>query len=205
MNALSRPIRRCAWCTSDPLYQIYHDQEWGMPNFDDHYLFAMLCLEGNQAGLSWLTVLKKRAHYYNVFANFDPLIIAQFDDHDIDRLMQDAGLIRHRGKLNAIINNARCYLKVTEQQSFSDYLWAMSPNGLKKRPQCPYFATAADVPVRTAASDAMAKQLKKDGFKFVGSTICYAFMQAVGMVNDHTADCDFACTAINSINPNTID
>lgn len=184
--------KRCAWCGNDPLYQQYHDLEWGKPSFDDRYLFAMLCLEGMQAGLSWITVLRKREHYYQVFADFDPAKIAQFDDQKVDELMQDAGIIRHRGKIEAIINNAKCYLKITENQPFSDYLWAMSPNGLAKQPQLNHPTTLADIPTKNDISDKMSKQLKKDGFKFVGTTICYAFMQAVGMVNDHVANCDFA-------------
>lgn len=184
-------LNRCAWCGTDPLYQTYHDTEWGKPNHDDRYLFAMLCLEGMQAGLSWITVLKKRAHYYHVFADFDPVKIAEFDEQKVNELMKDAGIIRHRGKIEAIINNAKAYLKITENQTFSDYLWSMSSNGLAKLPvdNCP--TELSQIPAKTDVSDNMSKKLKKDGFKFVGSTICYAFMQAVGMVNDHVADCDF--------------
>lgn len=181
---------RCHWCGDDPLYQAYHDQEWGKPSHDDRYLFAMLCLEGMQAGLSWMTVLKKREHYYAVFADFDPQRIAQFDTTKVDSLMQDAGIIRHRGKIEAIVHNAKCYLKITQTQAFHDYLWSMSPTGTHE-PQINHPARPADIPTRTEASDAMSKQLKKDGFKFVGSTTCYAFMQAVGMVNDHVLPCDF--------------
>ncbi|MGL5252060.1 MAG: DNA-3-methyladenine glycosylase I [Moraxella sp.] len=184
-------MQRCAWCGTDPLYQAYHDTEWGKPCFDDRYLFAMLCLEGMQAGLSWLTVLKKRARYYDVFANFDPAIIAQFDAAKVDQLMKDAGIIRHRGKIEAIINNANCYLNITRTQSFCDYLWALSPNGLAKIPLDNHPKTLADIPTKTDFSEKMSKRLKQDGFKFVGSTICYAFMQAVGMVNDHVAHCNF--------------
>lgn len=181
---------RCAWCGTDPLYQAYHDIEWGKPCFDDRQLFAMLCLEGMQAGLSWITVLKKRERYYQVFANFDPVKIAQFDDKKVDELMTDAGIIRHRGKINAIINNAKRYLEITKTQSFSDYLWAMSSTGSKTPvDNCP--TDFSQIPAKTDVSDKMSKRLKKDGFKFVGSTICYAFMQASGMVNDHVADCDF--------------
>lgn len=185
---MQNPITRCHWCGTDPLYVGYHDTEWGKPNFDDRYLFAMLCLEGMQAGLSWITVLRKRAHYYQVFDNFDPVKIAQFDTKKVDNLMQDAGIIRHRGKIEAIINNANAYLYVTQHQTFSEYLWAMVDNQIQVH--CPKNFT--DIPTRTKVSDKMAKQLKKDGFKFVGTTICYAFMQAVGMVNDHVKDCDFA-------------
>lgn len=183
---------RCGWCGNDPLYQAYHDNEWGKPIIDDQQLFAMLCLESMQAGLSWITVLRKRERYYQVFADFNPAIIATFDETKIDELMQDSGIIRHRGKIQAIIDNAKIFLKITENQSFSDYLWAMSPNGLAKQPLINQPKTLADIPTRSVFSDNMAKQLKKDGFKFLGSTTCYAFMQAVGMVNDHLADCDFA-------------
>lgn len=185
MNNLSK---RCRWCGSDPLYVAYHDSEWGKPSHDDRYLFAMLCLEGMQAGLSWITVLRKREHYYQVFANFNPEKIAQFDDKKVDELMNDAGIIRHRGKIEAIINNAKMYLKIVENQPFNEYLWNMVDNEiLENRP-----TNAIEIPTRTELSDKMAKQLKKDGFKFVGTTTCYAFMQAVGMVNDHVADCAFA-------------
>lgn len=190
MTSTNKPVTRCGWCGNDPLYQAYHDREWGKPSYDDRHLFAMLCLEGMQAGLSWITILKKRERYYQVFADFDPVIIAQFDAAKVDELMQDAGIIRNRLKIQAIINNAKCYLAITQTQSFSDYLWAMSPTGTTQ-PLLNYPVTLADVPAQTLASAAMSKQLKKDGFKFVGSTICYAFMQAVGMVNDHVADCDF--------------
>ena len=186
-----KAYNRCEWCGTDPLYQAYHDNEWGKPSYDDRHLFAMLCLEGMQAGLSWITILKKRERYYQVFADFDPAIIAQFDDAMVDSLMTDAGIIRHRGKIKAIINNAKCYLKITQTQAFSDYLWALSPSGLAKLPQDNHPKTFADIPSNTQYSEKMSKVLKKDGFKFVGSTICYAFMQAVGMVNDHVAACDF--------------
>lgn len=185
---MNNPPKRCHWCGSDPLYVAYHDSEWGKPSHDDRYLFAMLCLEGMQAGLSWITVLKKREHYYQVFDNFDPEKIAQFDEQKVDELMNDAGIIRHRGKIEAIINNAKIYLKITEKQPFSEYLWNMVDNKiLENRP-----TDVTEISTHTELSDNMAKQLKKDGFKFVGTTICYAFMQAVGMVNDHVADCAFA-------------
>lgn len=191
MRHRMKAYNRCGWCGTDPLYQAYHDNEWGKPSYDDRHLFAMLCLEGMQAGLSWITILKKRERYYQVFADFDPAMIAQFDDDMVDSLMTDAGIIRHRGKIKAIINNAKCYLKITETQAFSDYLWNLSPSGLAKIPQDNHPKIFADIPTNTEYSDNMSKVLKKDGFKFVGSTICYAFMQAVGMVNDHVAACDF--------------
>ena len=127
-----KAYNRCEWCGTDPLYQAYHDNEWGKPSDDDRHLFAMLCLEGMQAGLSWITILKKRERYYQVFADFDPAIIAQFDDAMVDSLMTDAGIIRHRGKIKAIINNAKCYLKITETQAFSDYLGTCRPAAWQK-------------------------------------------------------------------------
>lgn len=196
-NPNPHPIR-CAWCITKPpfdtLYQHYHDTEWGKPSFDDRYLFAMLCLEGMQAGLSWITVLKKRQNYYDAFADFDPNLIATFDAKKVDELMQNDGIIRHRGKIEAIINNAKMFLKVTQNQSFSNYLWQMSPSFVaygKKEPFVNHFEYESQIPAKTAYADAMSKRLKKDGFKFVGATICYAFMQAVGMVNDHMVSCDF--------------
>lgn len=178
---------RCHWCGTDPLYVAYHDNEWGKPSHDDRYLFAMLCLEGMQAGLSWITILKKREHYYKVFENFDPEKIAKFDEKKVNELMQDAGIIRHRGKIEAIINNAKAYLKIVETQPFNAYLWNMVDNKVQENRPINF----SEIPTKTELSDKMAKQLKKDGFKFVGSTICYAFMQAVGMVNDHVASCEF--------------
>lgn len=188
MNEITK---RCAWCGNDPLYIAYHDSEWGKAVFDDKELFAILCLESMQSGLSFITILKKRNNYYHAFADFDPAIIANFDDKKVDELMQNTGIIRHRGKICAIIDNARAYLTITKAQSFADYLWAMSPNGLAKIPQDNRCKSLSDVPSFTEYSLKMAKQLKKDGFKFVGATTCYAFMQACGMVNDHLLDCQF--------------
>ncbi|MDO4449364.1 MAG: DNA-3-methyladenine glycosylase I [Moraxella sp.] len=184
-------INRCTWCGNDPLYVAYHDNEWSKPIFDDRALFALLCLESMQAGLSWITILRKRENYYHAFADFDPNIIATFDDKKVDELMQNAGIIRHWGKIKAIIDNAKLYLQITQTQSFSDYLWAMSPNGLTKIPQDNKPKSLSDIPSSTEYSTKMAKQLKKDGFKFLGATTCYAFMQACGMVNDHLVDCEF--------------
>ncbi len=176
---------RCAWVGNDPLYIDYHDNEWGIAVHDDRKLFEMLCLEGAQAGLSWITVLKKRQHYRQVFDHFDPARIAAYDDSKREQLLSDPGIIRNKLKVNAFIVNAQCYLEISERQSFSDYLWQF----VDGETVINRWQTLADIPVTTAQSDAMSKQLKKDGFKFVGSTICYAFMQAVGMVNDHTTDC----------------
>lgn len=180
---------RCGWVTNQPLYIDYHDNEWGVPLYDDRQLFAMLCLEGAQAGLSWWTILSKREHYYKVFDDFDPKKIALYDDAKRAELLNDAGIVRNKLKVNAFIVNAQKYLDITDNgeqpQLFSDYLWQF----VGGKPIVNAWETLADVPVTTPESDAMSKQLKKDGFKFVGSTICYAFMQAVGMVNDHTTDC----------------
>lgn len=182
--------KRCPWCGDDPLYVAYHDNEWGKPVFDDRRLFAQLCLEGMQAGLSWITILKKRQHYHEVFMDFDADKIAVFDEHDIDRLMMDTRIVRHRAKIQAIINNAKIYQKITQNQSFSDYLWGtVRQFGKFPMDNCPQ--SLADVPSLTDVSKQLSKQLKKDGFSFVGATTCYAFMQAVGMVNDHLANCDY--------------
>lgn len=179
--------KRCFWVSDDPLYIEYHDKEWGIPVYNDQQLFEMLCLEGAQAGLSWITVLKKREHYRKVFDGFDPAKIAKYTEKKRQQLLADPGIIRNKLKVNAFIVNAQRYLAITETQIFSDYLWQF----VDGQPIINHWKDRSKVPINTAASDAMAKQLKKDGFKFVGSTICYAFMQASGMVNDHCLDCDF--------------
>lgn len=178
-------IQRCDWVGQEPIYLDYHDQEWGVPEYDDQALFEKLCLDGAQAGLSWITVLKKRQRYREVFDGFDAEKIARYDQSKRQQLMADAGIIRNRLKIEAFITNARCYLEIRQQQSFRDYLWQF----VDGEPILNHWETLQDVPVSTERSDAMAKQLKRDGFKFVGTTICYAFMQATGMVNDHTRDC----------------
>ncbi|MEN8687211.1 MAG: DNA-3-methyladenine glycosylase I [Desulfuromonadales bacterium] len=179
-------IRRCGWCGSDPLYVAYHDKEWGVPEYDDRKLFEMLVLEGAQAGLSWLTILKKRDNYRRTFHRFDPQIIARYGARDIDRLLHDPGIVRNRLKIEAAINNARKYLQILEElDSLSNYLWAF----VDHTPIVNQRATPAEIPGQTAISEKMSKDLKQRGFNFVGPTICYAFMQAVGMVNDHTIDC----------------
>lgn len=188
---MSDLIHRCPWCGNDPIYIAYHDNKWGKPVFDDRKLFALLNLEAMQAGLSWITILKRQENYYHAFFDFDPAMIANFDDKKIDELMQNTGIIRHRGKIKAIIANAKAYLNIIQHQSFCDYLWAMSPNGLNKIPQDNRPKTLSDIPSYSQHSLKMAKQLKKDGFCFVGATTCYAFMQAVGMVNDHLMTCQF--------------
>lgn len=179
-------IRRCGWCGSDPLYVAYHDKEWGVPEYDDRKLFEMLVLEGAQAGLSWLTILKKRDNYRRTFHRFDPQIIARYGARDIDRLLHDPGIVRNRLKIEAAINNARKYLQILEElDSLSNYLWAF----VDHTPIVNQRATPAEIPGQSAISEKMSKDLKQRGFNFVGPTICYAFMQAVGMVNDHTIDC----------------
>ena len=164
----------------------YHDAEWGAPVHDDHVLFEFVTLEGAQAGLSWETVLKKRARYREAFAGFDPAKVARFTPARIERLLQDPGLIRHRGKLESTVSNARALLAVQREfGSFDRYVWRF----VDGRPRVNRPRTLSDLPARTAESDALSRDLKRRGFRFVGSTICYAFMQAVGMVNDHTTDC----------------
>ena len=177
---------RCQWCTEDELYQQYHDTEWGVASYNDQHLFEMLILEGAQAGLSWITVLRKRAHYQQVFDHFDAKKIAQYDDQKIALLLQDPGIIRNRLKVNSTVSNARLFLEIQASNgSFSDYIWQFSGD----QPKTNHWKTPANIPNSTKESDQMSKALKKKGFKFIGSTICYAYMQAVGMVNDHTTDC----------------
>jgi DNA-3-methyladenine glycosylase I len=178
--------RRCGWVNGDPLYIRYHDEEWGVPVRDDRKLFEMLNLEGAQAGLSWYTILKKREHYRRAFAGFDPEIVAKFGESDVERLLRDEGIVRNRLKVQAVIANAKAYLRVREQfGSFSDYMWSF----VGGEPIVNRWASLHDVPATTPESDRMSKELKKRGFKFVGSTICYAFMQATGMVDDHVQTC----------------
>lgn len=178
--------KRCVWCKDDPIYMAYHDDEWGVPIYDDQLLFEFLILEGMQAGLSWITVLKKRDAFRSAFLNFDANKIAKFDVRKVNLLMNDAGIIRNKLKINAVIQNAKAYLQVKKEwKSFSDYLWHF----VEDEPIQNHRKNFKQVPAKTDISDKMSKDLKKRGFKFVGSTICYAFMQAVGMVNDHTIDC----------------
>lgn len=177
---------RCGWCGDDPLYQQYHDEEWGVPLFDDQKLYEFLILEGAQAGLSWITILRKRQNYLDAFDQLDPLKVVHYDADKIAQLLQNKGIVRNKLKVNSAVTNAQCYFDVIETHgSFSDYLWQF----VDGRPVINAFRTLADVPASTEQSDQMAKVLKKDGFKFVGTTICYALMQATGMVNDHTTDC----------------
>ncbi|WP_333852798.1 DNA-3-methyladenine glycosylase I [Leclercia sp.] len=179
-------MQRCGWVSQDPLYIAYHDKEWGVPETDGQNLFEMICLEGQQAGLSWITVLKKRENYRQAFHRFDPVLVAGMTTADVDRLVLDAGIIRHRGKIEAIIGNARAYLAMEENgERFTDFVWSFVDN----TPQVTQAATLAEIPTSTPASDALSKALKKRGFKFVGTTICYSFMQACGLVNDHVTAC----------------
>ena len=179
--------KRCEWASNvDSLYTRYHDEEWGVPVRDDRKLFEMLILEGAQAGLSWHTILRKRENYRKAFDHFDAEKIARYGQRKREKLLGDAGIVRNRLKINATIVNARCFLELqAETGNFSDYLWGFV-NG---EPIINAWKSLKEVPATTSESDAMSKELKRRGFKFVGSTICYAFMQAVGMVNDHTTDC----------------
>lgn len=177
---------RCTWCGDDPLYQQYHDEEWGVPLRDDQKLFEFLLLEGAQAGLSWITVLRKREHYRAAFDDFDAQKIARYTPARIEKLLQNPGIIRNRLKVESAVRNARAYLNIKEKQaSFADYLWQF----VDGKPVQNCWNSIREVPASTPQSDHMSKVLKKDGFNFVGSTICYAHMQATGMVNDHTVDC----------------
>ncbi|MEK8127537.1 DNA-3-methyladenine glycosylase I [Paenibacillus filicis] len=179
-------ICRCGWVNDDPLYLEYHDKEWGVPVHDDRQLFEMLILEGAQAGLSWYTVLKKRDRYREAFDGFDPVLVARYGERKLAELLADAGLIRNRLKLAGAVKNARAFLQVqAEFGSFDRYIWSFVGGA----PKVNHRAALRDVPASTPESEAMSKALKKRGFTFVGSTICYAFMQATGMVMDHTADC----------------
>lgn len=185
-GACIRIRKRCAWATGDPLLIAYHDKEWGVPLHEDGKLFEFLVLEGAQAGLSWLTVLRKRKNYRAAFAGLVPAVVAGYREKDIQRLLRDEGIIRNRSKIEAAITNAVAFLD-TQQEfgSFDAYLWKF----VSKKPIDHCFPSHAGIPATTEESVAMSRDLKKRGFKFVGPTICYAFMQAVGMVNDHTTDC----------------
>jgi len=179
-------VHRCAWCGGDPLYQAYHDAEWGVPMHNDRTLFEFLILEGAQAGLSWITILKKRENYRAAFDGFDATRIARYDAGKIESLLQNPGIVRNRLKVAAAVTNAQRFLEVqTEFGSFDNFIWQF----VDGKPIHNARRSIAEVPASTPESDAMSKELKKRGFKFVGSTICYAHMQATGMVNDHTTDC----------------
>ena len=180
-------MKRCEWVPSgDSLYLAYHDEEWGVPSHDDRHLFELLTLEGAQAGLSWATILRKREGYRAAFAGFDPARVARFGRRDVDRLLRDARIVRNRLKIESAVNNARRVLEVQEELGSLDaYLWAF----VDGQPIVGRWKTIRDIPAETAESKAMSKDLKRRGFRFVGPTICYAFMQAAGLVNDHVVGC----------------
>jgi DNA-3-methyladenine glycosylase I len=179
-------MNRCGWVNSDPLYIHYHDHEWGVPVYDDRLLFEYLNLEGAQAGLSWYTILKKRDNYRKAFDHFEAKKIISYDEKKIEELLQNEGIVRNRLKVNAVITNAKAYVKVIEEfGSFSQYIWSF----VGGKPIKNHFKELSEVPATTEISDRLSKDLKKRGFKFIGSTICYAFMQATGMVNDHLESC----------------
>jgi len=179
-------MHRCEWSGDKQIYMDYHDTEWGVPLYDDQLLFEFLILEGAQAGLSWITILQKRDNYRKAFDNFDAARIALYDEHKVEELLANPGIVRNKLKINAAITNAKLFLEIQKEYgSFKDYIWQF----VDGKPIQNAYKTKAEVPAKTEISDKMSKVLKKRGFKFVGSTICYAFMQATGMVNDHTTDC----------------
>lgn len=177
--------KRCDWCGNDPIYVKYHDEEWGVPEWDSRALWEKLVLDGFQAGLSWITILKKRDAFRNAFAGFDPNIVAEFSETDVERLLQDSGIVRHRGKIEAAIKGARAWQQIENDTGFDNYLW----NFVDGAPLQSNFKSMTEVPPFTDLSTAMSKDLRKRGFNFCGPTIVYAFMQAVGMANDHMVGC----------------
>jgi DNA-3-methyladenine glycosylase I len=178
---------RCTWVPAgDPLYVAYHDDEWGVPSHDDRHLFEMLVLEGAQAGLSWSTILHRRVGYRRAFAGFDPAVVARFTVADVDRLLGDPGIVRHRGKIESAVQNAKAVLEVRELHGSLDrYLWGLVPGSPMRGGR----RASGEIPAETPESRALSKELRRRGFRFLGATTCYAFMQAVGMVNDHVAEC----------------
>ena len=177
---------RCPWAGTDPLYVAYHDDEWGVPSRDDRHLFEMLVLEGAQAGLSWITILRKRESYRKAFAGFDPAKVARFGPKDVDRLLGDAGIVRNRLKIESAIDGAKAFLALQKEAgSFSSWLWAH----VGGRPVRGAFREMREVPAKTSLAEAISKELRKRGFRFVGPTIVYAYLQAVGVVNDHLVGC----------------
>ena len=183
---MPRAVQRCPWCGDDPLYVKYHDEEWGVPVRDDPTLFEFLILEGAQAGLSWITILRKRENYRKAFAGFDAGKVAKFGDKDVARLMADSGIVRNRLKINGAITNARLFLEVAAKHgSFSKYLWDF----VDGKPIVNHPKSLEDIPATSPVSDKISKELKRLGFKFIGSTVLYAHMQATGMVNDHLVSC----------------
>jgi DNA-3-methyladenine glycosylase I len=180
------PIKRCSWAGTDPLMQAYHDHEWGVPLFDDKALFEFLILEGHQAGLSWRTILNKREAYRRAFAGFDPVKVARFSKRNVERLMNNDGIIRNRSKIESAIGNARAFLDLQEREgSFAAYVWSF----VDGKPQVNHWRSLKQIPAETPQSRTMSKALKRHGFSFVGPTSCYAMMQAIGMVNDHVTSC----------------
>ncbi|MBK0381395.1 DNA-3-methyladenine glycosylase I [Pedobacter sp. SD-b] len=181
--------KRCHWCGNDELYIKYHDEEWGKEVHDDQTFFEFLVLESAQAGLSWITILRKRENYKRLFADFDVEKVAAFKEEDIERILQDPGIIRNRLKVKSTVKNAKLFIDIQQEYgSFDNYLYSFMPNGKRIINQ---IKNSKNTPATTEISDAIVKDMKKRGFKFFGSTICYAFMQAVGAVNDHALDCDF--------------
>lgn len=179
-------MTRCGWCGEDPLYVAYHDTEWGVPVHDDRKLFEFVVLEGAQAGLSWLTILRRREGYRRAFADFDPERVARFDQSDVERLLQDSSIIRNRKKVESTVANARAFLRVqAEFGSFDRYIWGF----VEGRPILNRFRSLGEIPARTELAETISRDLKRRGFGFVGPTIVYAHMQATGMVNDHLVDC----------------
>lgn len=178
-------VERCGWCGLDPLYQAYHDDEWGVPEYGSRALWEKLILDGFQAGLSWITILRKRDNFRAAFEGFDPARIAAWGDAQVEAALRNPGIIRHRGKIEATITNARAYLEIEAAQGFSPFLWSF----VGGRPLQNAWVRLADVPTQTPESQAMSRALKKHGFRFCGPVICYAFMQATGMVNDHLTRC----------------
>ncbi len=181
-------VKRCAWCGEDPLYIRYHDEEWGRPLYDDRRLFEFLILESFQAGLSWITILRKRAAFQIAFDDFDPVKIQAYDDLKINELLNNPGIIRNRRKIQASIANAKAFLALQQKTSFADWLWAYAD----EQPPKPQWARAEDIPVYTPRALRLSQDLKKAGFQFLGATTVYAFMQATGIVNDHLLDCHCA-------------
>jgi DNA-3-methyladenine glycosylase I len=190
-------LSRCGWATSDPLYIAYHDEEWGRPVHDDRHLFEMLILEGAQAGLSWITILKRREGYRKAFHGFDPERIARYGEKDVARLMADPGIIRNRAKVESAIKNARACLALNEEGGLSPFLWRF----VGGEPKVNRWKALKEIPPETPESKTMSKELKRRGFGFVGPTVCYAFMQATGMVNDHILSCYLRSTNVSTVRP----
>ncbi len=184
---MKKELKRCSWCIGDPIYEKYHDEEWGSEVNDDKTMFEFLILEGAQAGLSWITILKRRENYRKAFAGFDVKKVAKFTEKDVERLMNDSGIIRNRRKIESSITNAQLYMAIQQEfGSFCNYLRSFLPDG---KPVINHWRNLSEAPVTSEISDAISKDMKKRGFKFFGSTICYSHLQAVGYINDHVTDC----------------